>query len=150
MKTTTPMGRLRDAKRAKGWVPYEAWVHKSNYAELVVTVKVLQIPADADRAEMDTATLYSSLTPEQRWFERALSAYPQFYQFWNFNTHECDIQRLNAAMGPMSPSEQAMARFFLSVWLHDDSQGVGVINAAELEDKNRKVIADWLAAPYFP
>ena len=117
---------------------------------MVTTVEMLQIPAQTDYADMDTTSFYSSLTPDQRRFERALSSYPLFYPYWDFNARNCDIQGLTAAIGLMSPGEQTMGKFFLSVWLHDDSQGIGVVNAAELDDKNQQVIADWLAAQYFP
>ena len=47
-KAMTPQQRARNKKRAKGWVPYEAWVHHTNYNKLVAAVKAWQTPAIDD------------------------------------------------------------------------------------------------------
>ena len=146
MKNLTPMQRARAAKRAKGWVPYEAWVHTSNYGKLTAAVKRWQSYSPAM-----VMNVYPELSPEQRQLERLLTQYPRLYGYWDFDKRDCDIDALNKAMGALSSGEQIMAAFFMAVWTGESDTSFSIVAAAKtLDPEHCQVIADWLAAPFFP
>ena len=146
MKELTAQQRARAAKRAKDWVPYEAWVHKSNYGKLKTAVKCWQVYS----SDM-VMNVYPELSPEQRRFERLLVQYPRLYGYWDFDKRDCDIDALNKAMGTLSSGEQIMAAFFMSVWTGNGDTSFSIVAAAKtLDPEHCQVIADWLAAPFFP
>lgn len=148
MKPQSPQQRARAKKRAAGLIPYEAWVHQSNYQQLVSIVKRLQISRHTDDMAIPG---YFTLTPDQRKFERLLSAYPTIYRFWDFTKRECDIERLTSSIGALSSGDQILAAFFLAVWIGDDQPAFGIVAAARtLDPEHRNVIAIWLADPYYP
>ena len=146
MQTLTPMQRARTAKRAKGWVPYEAWVHKSNYDKLKAAVKRWQVYSP----DM-VMNVYPELSPEQRRFERLLVQYPRLYGYLDFDKRDCDIDALNKAIGVLTSGEQIMAAFFMAVWTGNSDSSFSIVAAAKtLDPEHCQVIADWLADPFFP
>lgn len=143
-KKKTPMQRARAKKRAAGLLPFEAWVHGSNLDKLKTVIKHWQA---GQHMIMD---VYPNLTPEQRRFERLLSLYPVLYSCWNFDTRDCDTDRLNDVMGALSGGEQVMASFFIAVWTGNTDAPFSIVDAGALEDEHRRVIADWLLDPFYP
>ena len=92
-----------------------------------------------------------TLTLEQRHFKRMLEKYSQLVSFWDFESRDCHLEKLEAALPAMSHGEQIMARFFTAVWLGENKFEFDLIDAAAtLDPEHRQVILDWLAEPVFP
>nr|WP_247595141.1 hypothetical protein [Salmonella enterica] len=49
----------------------------------------------------------------------------------------------------MSHGEAVLARFFLSLW-NGSNAGFDLVEAAGLDDRERQLIARWLADPFWP
>jgi len=92
-----------------------------------------------------------SLSPEQRRFKDAISAYPYLLPYWDFDQRECDVEALRSMLNRFSEQENIMARFFAGVWLGENSLDFDLIIAAKsLDTSNQKVITNWMALPEFP
>jgi len=92
-----------------------------------------------------------TLSAEQRQFKLMLDPYPHFAPYWNFDTRECDSERLREALGSLSHGEAIMARFLCGVWLGENTLDFDLIEATRsLDDTQRQVIIDWLSNPAFP
>lgn len=91
-----------------------------------------------------------NLSPSQARFALMIDQYPRFSKYWNWEKRECDIDRLNEAMGVMSHGERILAQFFLSVW-KNNNQSFDLLDAASVLDlPERKIIIEWLRDPFWP
>ncbi|AZT44443.1 hypothetical protein [Salmonella enterica] len=88
-------------------------------------------------------------TTEQNRFFTLLSQYPRIAVFWSRAEGECKTEALRQAMGGMSHGEAVLARFFLSLW-NGSNAGFDLVEAAGLDDRERQLIARWLADPFWP
>lgn len=92
-----------------------------------------------------------TLTAEQRHFKQLLSQYPRLETYWDFNTRDCDLERLRSDLGMLSTGEAVMARFLIAVWLGENKLDFDLIEAAKtLDSVHLEVIANWVSGPEFP
>jgi hypothetical protein len=92
------------------------------------------------------------LTEEQRRFVSLLERRPELLGFWDLQTRECDVDRLQSAMVGMSHGERILAAFFLAVWLGaEEGQHFNLMEAAAVLDASAfAVVREWVNDPFFP
>lgn len=91
------------------------------------------------------------LNDEQKRFYDLIVTYPRIASFWDWEKREVNIEQITTAIPAMSHGEQLLANFFVSLWLGKSTWGADVIEvAAELDNKERMMIANWLVAPFWP
>lgn len=91
-----------------------------------------------------------NLSPEQARFAELLAAYPRLSGYWDFEKRECREETLRSGLNAMCGGERQLAQFFLSLWTGQD-EGFGMIEAASvLDGRERKLLIDWLADPFWP
>lgn len=96
-------------------------------------------------------TGHFTLTPEQRQFKQKLDAYPLLASYWNFEKRDCDLEAIKTDLGVVSHGEAIMLRFFVAVWLGENTLNFDLIEAARvLDNGNLDDIRTWLANPMFP
>ncbi|WP_447907991.1 hypothetical protein [Serratia fonticola] len=91
-----------------------------------------------------------NLTPEQARFADLLAPYSRLSGYWDFEQRECREASLRSGLNAMSSGERQLAQFFLSLWTGQD-EGFDMLEAASvLDDRERKMLIDWLADPFWP
>ncbi|EEX1006366.1 hypothetical protein D3981_004347 [Escherichia coli] len=87
---------------------------------------------------------------DQSRFYSLLSQYPRISVFWDQPEGECKTEALQTAMTRMSHSEAVLAKFFMSVWSACNADFDVVEAAGILDKKERLMVANWLADPFWP
>jgi len=96
-------------------------------------------------------TGHFTLTPEQRHFKQWVDHYPVLATYWDFENRSCDLEAIKADLTVLSHGEAIMLRFFVAVWLGENTLNFDLIEAARvLDDGNLDDIRKWLAQPVFP
>ena len=84
-------------------------------------------------------------------FARLLDSAPWVKPYWDMARRECDLDALRGAMAGWSHGERIMAQFAVAVWRGENELRFDLVEAASvLDDENRRVIAAWLARPFWP
>ena len=92
-----------------------------------------------------------TLSAEQRQFKELLARYPRIYQYWQFDSRDCDLEAVERDIGAMSSGEQIMLRFFVGVWMHENKLDLDFTDiASNLDKEDLQVIIDWLQDPVWP
>jgi len=91
-----------------------------------------------------------NLSQEQAQFAVMIDSFPWLSKFWNWEKRECDIDLLEKQMQSFSHGERILAQFFLSVWTHENHSFDLFEATSVLDKKNREVIIDWVANPFYP
>ena len=95
---------------------------------------------------------YFRLTPEQRAFKEMIDRYPSLSCYWDFENSSCDLDAIKASLSVLSSGEALMMRFFVSVWLGENTTiPFDVIDAVKtLDTPELEIIRQWLDNPVFP
>lgn len=91
----------------------------------------------------------NELSESQHQFHELIKPYPRLAALWNWNNKELDIKAFEKAIKLMSKGEKTLACFFASIWLCNN-MGFDLLDAAELDASERKLIANWLINPVWP
>ena len=86
-------------------------------------------------------------------FKAMISPYPKLAKFWNFNGSLCELTLIDDCKVYMNQNERLLFRFFKAVWTQDekDIAAFNYIEAAYMfEEKERKLLLEFLAAPFLP
>lgn len=76
---------------------------------------------------------------------------PRLSGLWDRERQDLDIERLDQEIRLMSSGEVHLAKFLAGVWLGQNQYGFDAIEAMHtLSPDTRKVVADWMADPFFP
>lgn len=88
---------------------------------------------------------------QQRFFEM-LSRQPRIEKLWDQQNSSLKIEAFERALGVMSSGEVQMAKFFASVWFHNNkTYGFDLADAvSSLDTDGRKLIMEWIARPFWP
>ena len=88
---------------------------------------------------------------QQRFFNM-LNQVPRIKSLWDEQKRELKIDGFEDEVWFMSPGEQAMAKFFASLWFHNnDKYGFDLVDAiAFIDPPERKLIMDWIEDPFWP
>ncbi|GHG07892.1 hypothetical protein [Thalassotalea marina] len=121
---------------------------------------LLKIKANNDRYEAgrakwdsgDITEVNVSLSPEQAkfalWIEDNT---PYLMKLFDFNERSYLPEEVEKYLSVASSSEEIMARFVIGVWRHDNELDFNFVDAAKsLDDKQMKIITDWLSDPFWP
>ena len=87
----------------------------------------------------------------QRFFAM-LDSYPRLASYWD-QAQECmHVEIFEQALGAMSCGERHMAKFFAAVWFNDNQKyGFDLVDAvASLDVRQRQLIMQWIAKPFWP
>lgn len=80
-----------------------------------------------------------------------LRPYPAISKYWDSNTLTMKDDLFAQEYADFSGQHKVMAEFFVTVWNGNDAMQFGIIEAVRiLPESDRQLIADWLAAPFFP
>ena len=91
-----------------------------------------------------------SLAPDMARFYSIINQYPNISALWNWEKRELHSSSFASSLGSLSHGEVVLFRFFEMVWNHSN-KGVDIADAAAvLDEKERKMIADWLLEPFWP
>lgn len=72
-------------------------------------------------------------------------------KLFDVEKREYNPERVDNFLAVASSGERVTAQFLLSVWRHDNEFGFDIIEAARtLDDKHLKIIAEWIADPFWP
>ena len=85
-------------------------------------------------------------------FFNLLATVPRIQGFWNQEKKELNVDLFESSLGVMSPAESHMAKFFASLWFHNNSRyGFDLIDAvSSLDSHNKGIILEWLSDPFWP
>ena len=90
------------------------------------------------------------LPEEQHKFAELLNHYQYLKPFWNWEKKECDIDALTKRISTISHAEAIIAKFFLSLWTHEN-HGFDIFEAVStLDDEDLAMINHWMNAPFWP
>jgi len=87
----------------------------------------------------------------QRFFEM-IKKVPRITHLWDIERRRMDTKTFEAELGVMSSGEVHMAKFFASVWLHDNQKyGFDLVDAvAAIDPAHCQLIIEWTADPFYP
>ena len=86
-------------------------------------------------------------------FEAMSSPYPKLAIFWHFNGSLSELTLIDDSKVYMNQNERLLFRFFKAVWTQDekDIAAFNYIEAAYMfEERERKLVLNFLAAPFLP
>ena len=88
---------------------------------------------------------------QQRFFNM-LNRVPRIKSLWDEQKKELKIEEFESQLCVMSSGEIAMAKFFASLWFHNNNKyGFDLVDAIALIDlSERKLIIDWIENPFWP
>ncbi|NOS74740.1 MAG: hypothetical protein HOP36_09445 [Methyloglobulus sp.] len=88
---------------------------------------------------------------KQRFFEM-VGRYPRISHLWDIGEGEFKPDLFESELGVMSSGEVQIAKFFASVWFHDNSRyGFDLVDAVAVLDSNeRGLIIAWIQDPFWP
>lgn len=81
-----------------------------------------------------------------------LSRVPRIAPLWNKDTRSLNVERFENALGVMSSGEVQMAKFFASVWYHNNGDyGFDLVDAvASIDAEEIELIIEWMMNPFYP
>jgi len=85
-------------------------------------------------------------------FFALLKELPRCAELWDQKTNSLNIAAFEQALGVMSHGEVQMAKFFAAIWFnHNKQYGFDVVDAvSRIDAEDRKLIAEWIANPFWP
>lgn len=88
---------------------------------------------------------------KQRFFEM-VGRYPRISHLWDVVEGELKPDLFESELAVMSSGEVQIAKFFASVWFHDNSRyGFDLVDAVAVLDSNeRGLIIAWIQDPFWP
>jgi len=100
---------------------------------------------------MNTILRQDLMSSRDRFF-MLLERVPRSAALWDKDSNSLNIEAFEQALGVMSQGEVQMAKFFASVWFNtNDQYGFDVVDAvAHVDVEDRKLIAEWISAPFWP
>ncbi|HDS3501237.1 TPA: hypothetical protein QIR73_002106 [Enterobacter cloacae] len=95
-----------------------------------------------------TSTLTDLSSRDQ--FRLMLQQYPRLANYWDTQDDRLLYLELKKAVGVLSHGEQIMARFYMSVWRHENHDFDILDAAAHLGEDEKRIVMTWFAAPFWP
>ncbi len=81
------------------------------------------------------------------WLEANL---PEFLPLWDFSDKAYSLDGVEHYLAVASHGQALMLRFALGIWRHDNTMGFDLFEAAATcDDRYRKVIIEWVKAPWW-
>ncbi|MDH5396210.1 MAG: hypothetical protein OEW97_08025 [Gammaproteobacteria bacterium] len=104
------------------------------------------------RLEKKRAEAFSRLSSGQARFFILLDRVPYLHHLWDIENNEILIGEFEQALGVMSSGEVHMAKFFASLWFHNNTRyGFDLVDAiSTLDGPERELIREWIADPFWP
>lgn len=95
-----------------------------------------------------------NLSTEQLRFYNLVSTYPRISGLWNWEEKALDLDALNKELSVMSGGEFVLTRFFSCLWYGHGQTKLPpfdiVSEISRLDDRERNLIAEWVANPFWP
>jgi len=88
---------------------------------------------------------------DKRFFQM-LGRVPRVKNLWDEQKRELNIDSFESALGVMSTGEVHIAKFFASLWFHNNEKyGFDLVDAiASLDIPERNLIIEWMENPFWP
>jgi len=85
-------------------------------------------------------------------FFRLLERAPRIKGLWVKEKRELLVDQFESQLCVMSSGEIQMAKFFASIWFHDNKRyGFDIVDAvASIDKEERDIIIEWLNSPFYP
>ncbi len=85
-------------------------------------------------------------------FYKMLDKVPRLSLLWDRDKNKLNADLFESELAVMSSQEVAMAKFFASLWFHNNSKyGFDVADEiSSLDQEFRNLIANWCAKPFWP
>lgn len=87
----------------------------------------------------------------ERFFDM-LDRVPRIRSLWDKESGNLDVEKFENELGVMSSGEIHMAKFFASLWFHNNKRyGFDLVDAvSSLDPAEREIIIEWIADPFYP
>jgi hypothetical protein len=69
---------------------------------------------------------------------------------WDKENLSLDTEEVENLMGCLSPSQLAMTKFFVELWLGGDGTVSIFTLSTKLDEQNKTIIQEWFYEPFFP
>lgn len=84
-------------------------------------------------------------------FFKLLDAYPAVAACWDRDDSSLNIDRADRFIRVCSSGERAMLQFFAGLWIGENEYEFDLFKSVKyLDDRELKVIQDWIADPFYP
>lgn len=85
-------------------------------------------------------------------FYEMLDKAPRIDHLWDREKNVLNIELFEKELGVMSSGEVHLAKFFASIWFHNNKRyGFDLVDALSTLDRSeRDLIIDWVADPFWP
>lgn len=85
-------------------------------------------------------------------FFTMLDQVPRIKNLWDKQKKELKVDLFESELNVMSSGEVQMAKFFASLWFHDNSRyGFDLVDAiSTIDPEERYLIIEWVANPFWP
>lgn len=105
----------------------------------------------SDNISQPNSDSYKNLNNEQKKFYDLITPYPYLECFWDWKERTVRFPALNIALPSMNHKEQLLAHFFVSVWIGRNEGRFDILEAVRvLDNKERVMIMNWMANPFWP
>ncbi|MDH5327637.1 MAG: WGR domain-containing protein [Gammaproteobacteria bacterium] len=95
---------------------------------------------------------FSRLSDGQKEFFLMLERVPRISHLWDIEKKALKVELFEAELGVMSSGEVHLAKFFASLWFHNNQRyGFDLVDAiSALDGPERELIREWISDPFWP